>query len=73
MRYIRFSYSKDSSHAPNYNTLSLPCPILLLENPEFPLHDQIFCDDAFPMSVNLMKLYPQSNLEPQKRIFNYRF
>ena len=29
-------------------------------------------DDAFPMSVNLMKPYPQRNLEPQKRIFNYR-
>ena len=24
------------------------------------------------MSVNLLKPYPQRNLEPQKRIFNYR-
>ena len=29
-------------------------------------------DDAFPLSENCMKPYPQSNLTDRKRIFNYR-
>ena len=54
------------------NTLSLPCPTPLPKRSEFELNYHIVGDDAFPMSVNLMKPYPQHNLEPQKRVFNYR-
>ncbi|XP_066589547.1 uncharacterized protein [Prorops nasuta] len=32
----------------------------------------IVADNAFGLHVNLMKPYPESNLSPEKRIFNYR-
>ena len=54
------------------NTLSLPRPTPLPKSPEFQVNYHIVGDDAFPMSENLMKPYPQRNLEPRKRIFNYR-
>ena len=54
------------------NTLSLPRPTPLPKSPEFQVNYHIVGDDTFPMSENLMKPYPQRNLEPRKRIFNYR-
>ena len=54
------------------NSLDLPGPTLLQEIPGFRVHYHIVGDDAFPMSENLMKPYPQRSLEVEKRIFNYR-
>ena len=54
------------------NSLDLPGPTLLQEIPGFRIHYHIVGDDAFPMSENLMKPYPQRNLEVETRIFNYR-
>ena len=55
-------------------TLNLPPPtnLKVSENTTTKLHYHIVGDDAFPMSLQLMKPYPHRNMERQKRIFNYR-
>lgn len=37
-----------------------------------PISCHIVGDDAFPMTDKILKPYPQSNLDKEKRIFNYR-
>ena len=53
------------------NTRNLP-PAKVIEGIPSPVHYHIVGDDAFPLSKNLMKPYPQRNLDKAKRIFNYR-
>ena len=51
------------------NTLDIPSPCLLGEDM---IHYHLIGDDAFPMSVSLLKPYPYKNMDREKRIFNYR-
>lgn len=53
------------------NTLNLPTP-KGIQGIASKVHYHIVGDDAFPMTVNLMKPYPHRALEREKRIFNYR-
>ena len=53
------------------NTLNLP-PAKTIEGIPCPVNYHIVGDDAFPLSKNIMKPYPQRNLDRAKRIFNYR-
>lgn len=53
------------------NTLNLP-PAKTIEGIPSPLNYHIVGDDAFPLSKNIMKPYPQRNLDKGKRIFNYQ-
>jgi len=36
-------------------------------------HNSIVADEAFPLKLYLMRLYPRRVLDNKKRIFNYRF
>ena len=52
--------------------LQLPPPATVNGMAEkLPFH--IIEDDTFPLSTELMKSYPQRQLDKPKRIFNYRF
>lgn len=53
------------------NTLNLP-PAKTIEGIPSSLNYHIVGDNAFPLSKNIMKPYPQRNLDKAKRIFNYR-
>ncbi|XP_068759068.1 uncharacterized protein [Montipora capricornis] len=53
------------------NTLNIP-PAKTIEGIPSPVDYHIVGDDAFPLSKNIMKPYPQRNLDKAKRIFNYR-
>ena len=44
-----------------------------LPGTQTPCHYHIIGDDAFPLSVNLMKPYLHRNLEKSVWIYNYRF
>ena len=51
--------------------LNIPKPTILIGSNE-PLPYVFVCDDAFALSENIMKPYPQANLTLEKEIFNYR-
>lgn len=53
------------------NKLPLPAPVPLPGRDE-PIPFFLVADDAFALSDNLMKPYPQQNLNGLQRIFNYR-
>ena len=53
------------------NTLNLP-PAKTIEGIPCPVNYHIVGDDAFPLSKNIMKPYPQRNLDRAKRIFKHR-
>ena len=53
------------------NTLNLPHAETIQGIPN-KIHYHIVADDAFPLSLNILKPYPQRNLDRPKRIFNYR-
>ena len=53
------------------NTLNLP-PAETIQGIPTNIHYHIVADDAFPLSLNILKPYPQRNLDRPKRIFNYR-
>lgn len=53
------------------DTLHVPPP-KTVEGIFSKIHYHIVGDDAFPLSKNIMKPYPQRNLDRAKRIFNYR-
>ena len=59
------------SEALHNNTINLPEPELLPGMNET-LPYVIVADDAFPLSQNLMKPYPERGLDHDRRIFNYR-
>ena len=50
-------------------SLDIPLPRKIMESC---IHYHIIGDDAFPMSLALMKPYPHRHLEKEKRIYNYR-
>lgn len=54
------------------NLLNLP-GAGYLPGVESPCNYHIIGDDAFPLSLNLMKPYPHRNLEKSVKVFNYRF
>lgn len=51
------------------NTLPLPPPIKLFG---FTLPPVFVADEAFPLKINIMRPFPNKNLLPQKRVYNYR-
>ena len=53
------------------NTLHLP-PVETIRGIPNKIHYHIVADDASPLSLNILKPYPQRNLDRPKRIFNYR-
>ena len=53
------------------NTLNLPHAETIQGIPT-KIHYHIVADDAFPLSLNILKPYPQRNLDRQKMIYNYR-
>ena len=52
------------------NSLNLP-PAKPIEEISSQIHYHMVGDDAFPLSTNIMKPYPQRNLDMPKRILNY--
>lgn len=52
-------------------TLNIPDPQALSNDTEN-IPYVILADDAFPLSENIMKPYPERGLDFEKRIFNYR-
>ena len=59
---LKCALTKNSINLPNARSLPNTCPI----------NYHLVGDDAFPMSLSLMKPYPFKNMEKDKRIFNYR-
>ena len=53
------------------NTLNLP-PAETIQGIPTKIHYHIVADGAFPLSLNILKPYPQRNLDRPKRVFNYR-
>lgn len=53
------------------NTLGLP-EDAVFKGMDDPMPYFWVADDAFPLRDNIMKPYPQKNLTPQQRIYNYR-
>ena len=51
------------------STLTIPSPCLLREDM---IHYHLIGDDAFPMTVTLLKPYPYKNMVREKRIVNYQ-
>lgn len=54
------------------NTINLPPPACIQGLSSSRINYHIVGDDAFPLSLTMMKPYPHRNLEKEKRIFNYR-
>ena len=54
------------------NSLNLPPPESIKGIPDHKIHYHIVGDDAFALSLKMMKPYPHRNLDKPKRIFNYR-
>lgn len=54
------------------NSLNLPEPREIVEGEE-PLPYFMVADEAFPLSVNIMRPYPGRFLSQEKRVFNYRY
>ena len=51
------------------STFTIPSPCLLREDM---IHYHLIGDDAFPMTVTLLKPYPYKNMDREKRIVNYQ-
>ena len=49
-----------------------PDPVWQFDQPDVPIPFFFVADEAFPLSINCMKPYPQKNLTDRKRVFNYR-
>ena len=54
------------------NTINLPPPACIQGLSSSRINYHIVGDDAFPLSLTMMKPYPHRNLEKEKRILNYR-
>lgn len=54
------------------NQLDLPSPRKISKNDQFDFPYVFVGDDAYPLTKNLLKPFPQKNLSSSKRIFNYR-
>ena len=52
--------------------LNMPPPACIAGIPESPLNYHMIGDDAFGLSIRMMKPYPHRHLDKPKRIFNYR-
>lgn len=59
------------SQALNTNSMNIPPAKLLSRNTTSVPH-VILADEAFPLTTNIMRPYPQRDLDHSKRIFNYR-
>ena len=53
------------------NSLDLPSPRKISSIVK-EVTDHIVRDDAFPLTMQIMKPYPHRNLQKMQRIFNYR-
>ena len=54
------------------NCINFPDPKPLSNDSTLPLPHVILADEAFPLTTNIMRPYPQRDLNHTKRIFNYR-
>ena len=63
----------DLKRALGVNSINLPPPESDDGIPGHKVYYHIVGDNAFSLSMNMMKPYPHRNLDKPKRIFNYRF
>lgn len=62
----------DLKKALDENSLNLPKPTSIHGIAGKKIHYHIVGDDAFSLSLQMMKPYPHRNMDKAKRIFNYR-